>query len=734
MRSLAAAVLILLASATGGADDGATEAPEAPRIGLVLSGGGALGLAHVGVLKKLEEYRVPVHAIAATSMGAIIGGLYASGYTADEIERLVVEADWDGLLEDRPPRREIPYRRKMDDFRYLTRIELGFNDGRFEAPRGLISGQRFGFELQRLLIHTAAVGRFDELPIAFRAVAADIETGEMVVLADGSVARAIRASMSVPGVFSPVEVDGRLLVDGGVVRNLPVDVVRAMGVDVVLAVDISAPLDLRDQLNSLVEVTGQMVSMVIRTNVEAQGFRSDVLIKPDVSDFRGSDFDRAAEMIPRGEAAAASLEPVLRGYGIEDAAYRRWAGATFGRSPTPPATIGSIQLSLGSTADPDFVLDRIRSRPGDPFDLDRIADDLERLYATGDYELVDIFVTTAPDGTASLHVDAHDKSWGPNYVRFGLLMNADLEGDSSFDVLANYTMTRLNRWRGEAKFAAQLGEEPRFAAELYQPLGTDGPFLVAPWIEQSTSTDERFVDPETFASFRTDILRGGLDVGVSLGRFGEVRTGITRGRGESEPRRGPPGLSDVSVDWGGWRVSAAVDQVDNPRFPRRGYSLGLDHFSSKRSLGADRDYERLELFALGAASFGRHTVAAFTELGSALGSELPFYDQFEAGGLFRLSGLPFRSVSGRYGGTVTGLYFVEIARLTPGLGGGVFAGGSVETGSYWLDRAAVSAGELTWAGSLFIGADTLLGPVYLGYGRADTGDDAFYLFVGTWLD
>lgn len=724
---------LLLPPTVAAAADDARPSGAGPRIGLVLSGGGALGLAHVGVLKVLEEYRVPVDAVAGTSMGAIVGGAYAAGYSAAEVEALVRSTDWVGLLDDRPPRRDVPYRRKVDDFRYLTRLELGFNHGRFQAPRGLIAGQQFGFELQRLLLHTAGVDSFDQLPIPFRAVAADIETGDMVVLDHGSLARAIRASMSVPGVFAPVEIDGRLLVDGGIVRNLPVDVMRSMGVDVVIAVDIASPLDPREELDSPVEVTGQMVSMVIRANSERQGWAADVLIKPEVAGFHGADFDRADELIPRGEAAARSLEPILRGYAVPAEDYARYRQEHFGRPRRVPERVASVQLTIGSTAEPDFVLDRVRTRPGDPFDPARIAADLRRLYATGDYELVDVGIRAeGPD--AALQITAHDKSWGPNYVRFGLFMNADFEGSSAFNVLANYTMTRLNRWRGEAKFAAQIGEKPRAAAELYQPLGRDSLLFVSPWVEQVTRRDEGLVEPQSFASYRTDIVRGGIDLGLAMGRFGELRAGLTRGRGRAELQAGPAGLGDFEADWGGWRLAAAVDQVDNPRFPRRGYSLGATLEASRERLGADLDAERLQLFALGAASFGRHTVAGFTTLGSALGSALPFYDFFETGGLFQLSGLPFDSVRGRYGGTVTALYFVEVARLGHGIGGGVYAGLSLEAGNLWLEQGEVATGDLIHAGSLWVGADTLLGPVYLGYGRAESGDDAFYLFVGTWLD
>ena len=257
----------LLAASTVGV---AAETADRARVGLVLSGGGALGSAHIGVLKVLEELRVPVDCVAGTSIGAIVGGIYAAGYTPQEIEDVMLAIRWSDLLDDRPDRRRVPYRRKQDDLTFLTRLEVGFNHGRFQLPSALVEGQKLNFLLQALTIHTVGLDSFDDLPVPFRAIATDLETGDEVVLDRGDLAHAIRASMAVPGVFSPVEIGGRLLVDGGLVNNLPVDQGRAMGADVVIAVDVGDPLRTRKRLVSLADVTRQVLRMVVVRSVTRQ--------------------------------------------------------------------------------------------------------------------------------------------------------------------------------------------------------------------------------------------------------------------------------------------------------------------------------------------------------------------------------------------------------------------------------------------------------------------------------
>lgn len=709
------------------------ELPTPPRIGLVLSGGGALGSAHVGVLKVLEELRVPVDFVAGTSMGAIIGGLYSAGVSPTEMEEILAETDWRDLLDDRPSRRHLPFRQKVDDQTYLIPFEAGFNGGAFQVPSGLISGQKLGYALQLMAFQAAGIDDFDRLPIPFRAVATDLENGEMVVLRGGDLGQAMRASMSLPGIFSPIEIDERLLVDGGLVRNLPVDVARDMGADVIIAVDVGQPLLGKDDLVSIGKVTGQVFGMQILKNVEEQASQADVLIRPDLDGFGSFQFERGSEMVPFGEAAARSVAADLGGYSVSEGAFQAHLQQLRRRRSLSGAKVSSIQLTSNSTADPKFVLSKVTTRPGDPLDLDAIRQDLERLYETGDYERVDFHLTQVGEGY-HLYIEAIDKSWGPNYIRFGLNLFADFEGESSFDMLASYTMTKLNRKRGEFKVQAQLGENPAVFGEFYQPLSLNQTWFTAMWLSQTRATEYLPMGGGTSVPYRIDSLNVGVDLGFQVGRYAELRLGLSRGAIAAEVRDGvdsgePTGFpSETEVDLGCIRFTAIVDQFDNMNFPQHGYFAAFDYRAFRETLGSDTDFEYLVTFLGGAFTRKRHTLLGLSNLYSALGADSP--EIFSLGGLFKLSGAPLDSITGQYGGNLSLLYLYRLLDLPMGMGNGLYVGASVESGNLWDEMDQVSFSDLRYAGSIFIGMDTIFGPLYLAQGFSEGGDDAFYFFIG----
>jgi NTE family protein len=715
-----------------------SEAPQhpRPRIGLVLSGGAALGSAHVGVLKVLEEMRVPIDYVTGTSMGAIVGGLYASGVSPAELEQILATTDWRNLLDDRPPRRNLPYRRKVDDQVYLTRFELGFNHGSFQVPPGLVSGQKLGFALQKLALQGAGIDDFDKLPIPFRAAATDLETGELVVLRGGDLGQAMRASMSVPGIFSPIVVDGRTLVDGGLARNLPVDLAREMGAEVIIAVDVSSePAANERKIWSISSVTGQVIGFQVASNVRDQLKRANLVIQPKLEGFGSSQFERGGEMVPFGEAAARSVAGELAKYSIPDAEFQARIERIRRPRSFSDAKVKSVELTQSSTADPKFVLRQVRTRPGDRLDLEAIRLDLERLYETGDYERID-FRLRKVEGDFELYIEAIDKPWGPNYLRFGLNVFADLEGESSFDTLADYTMTRLNRRRGELKIQAQVGEHPAATAELYQPFSIRQTWFAAVRARQWSATEYLPVPVAggAVAPYRTGVAEIEADLGLQLGRYAELRLGLARGSAKAEARSGgadgpPTGLPhDIDSELGGIHFAAVVDQFDNMNFPRDGYFIVADYLDSREELGADVEYRHLVGFAGLAGTRGRHTLLGLSNLFSGLDSEHP--ETFALGGLFKLSGTPANSITGHYGGNMTALYLYRLTDLPIGLGNGIYVGGSVEAGNLWDTKADVSFDELRYAGSLTLGADTIFGPLYLAAGFAEGGERALYLFIG----
>ena len=294
--------------------------PPGPTIGLVLSGGGAKGFAHLGVLKVLEEYRVPVHLITGTSMGSIMGGLYASGLSTAEIEATLSTVDWVAIFDDQPPREDLDFGRKEEDLRYLFDLGLGVRwPPRVILPSGLVAGQKVELLLREKTLHVSGIQDFSEFPIPFACVAADIEHGTSVVLDHGDLARAIRASMSIPAFFAPVEIDGRILVDGGITDNMPVREVRSRGAEVVIGVDVSAPLRTRDELGNLFGIVGQLTGMLTRLNVEQQLTDVDILLDPELGALSGDDFTKFSEFVAIGEAEARRHERDLRQYSVSEA-------------------------------------------------------------------------------------------------------------------------------------------------------------------------------------------------------------------------------------------------------------------------------------------------------------------------------------------------------------------------------------------------------------------------------
>ena len=290
-----------------GADAEERAPANRPKIGVVFGGGGAKGAAHIGVLKVLEEQKIPVDYVAGTSMGAIVGALYASGLSAAELEKVITAIDWKDVFSGDPDRRDVDYRRKREDYEILSKMSVGIKDGKMAMPKGLVKDQKVNVLFEMLMLHTSDINDFDKLPIPYRAIAADLETGEMVVLRGGHLADAARASMSVPGAFPPIEIDGRLLIDGGIVRNVPVDIVRGMGADIIICIDVDKPLPTREELGGSLSVLNQMIDIMMKKNVKEQLKTlgpQDVYINPDLGELGSTDFDRAAEIARLGEKAA----------------------------------------------------------------------------------------------------------------------------------------------------------------------------------------------------------------------------------------------------------------------------------------------------------------------------------------------------------------------------------------------------------------------------------------------
>ncbi|HEY8538872.1 MAG TPA: patatin-like phospholipase family protein [Steroidobacteraceae bacterium] len=715
---------------------------DRPRIGLVLSGGGARGAAHVGVLRVIEEMRIPIDAIAGTSMGAVVGGLYAAGMSAEQIEQLITSVNWQEAFQDRPPRAQLGFRRKQDDRNFLVRYSLGVSSEGFAYPRGLVQGQKLEQVLRSATIPVSQVQDFDRLPIPFRAVATDLETGELVVMDSGDLVTALRASISAPGVFAPAPRDGRLLIDGGIAENLPVDIALQMGVDQLIVVDVSFPLYAREELTSPLEVTNQAFAILIRSRTLEQRAKlrpQDIIIDPPLGRFPSADFSRVPQALRAGRVGADAVRERLAQLSLSDEDYSRYLASRKARPASQPL-VSFVRASAESQQYEGLVAAHMADLVDQPLDPELVRERLASLYALDLFETIDYTVVTE-EGRTGLELDLRRKSWGPNYIRVGLNLEDDFEGNSRYNFALRFIMTELNRLGAEWLTDVQIGENPKLFTEFYQPISLASRYFVAPRFDFEERSVFRLRDLQRVAEYRVRTLEGGLDIGRELSNWGEIRLGVRRGSGRSHVAIG----EDTSViplepgesvplrrfNRGGFFTRFSYDKLDSIYFPRRGQQFEFEWRAERDSFGADQEFDTLTASWLIARSIDRHTFIFWTDFGTTIDDIPTAENYFSLGGFFNLSGLPPGYLSGPHYGVGRFVYYRKIGRGGSGvLDLPAYAGISLEAGNTWMDKDDASLGDLRKDGSLFFGVDTPLGPVYLAAGFGEGGHRAFYLFLG----
>jgi NTE family protein len=718
-----------------------------------LSGGGARGVAHVGVLRTLEEMRIPVDAIAGTSMGAVVGGLYASGLSAAEIDRVLSSVNWQDAFKDRPPRADLGFRRKQDDRNFLVRYALGVQDGEFLLPRGFVQGQKLSQILRSATLPVADVHDFDQLPIPFRALATDLENGESVVMNSGDLVTAMRASMSAPGVFNPVERDGRLLVDGGLMNNLPIDIAQSMGVDVLIVVDVSFPLYARDGLRSPLEVTNQAFAIMIRNRTQAQRQKlggRDVLIEPALGRMTASDFSRVGQSLRAGQAAAEQARPRLMPLALDAAAYQQYLADRKSRTEVLPV-VSFVRVDPDSVKYQSLVDGAMQDVVGKPLDNAVVRKKLVGLYARDSFESIDYTVVEQPaaDGSSvsGLEFSLRPKLIGPNSLRVGLNIEDDFEGNSRYNAALRAVVTELNDRGGEWLTDLQIGDNPKLFSEIYQPWSVQSRFFVAPRVELERRTLFLLGDDERrLAKYQVQTVEAGLDVGREIATLGEFRFGLRRGTGRTKVLTGADTLPTDAFDRGGFLSRFSYDKLDSVFFPRKGQQLEIEWRAERTALGAQENFDTVSFNWLFARSLDRNTFIFDLDFGTTFNSPttppasalpggslssvgLPNF--FTLGGFLNLSGLAPDSLTGPNFAVGRLIYYRKIGRGGTGiLDFPTYAGISLEAGNTWQDRRDASFGGLKKDMSLFVGVDTLLGPVFLGTGFDSSGSNAFYLFLG----
>ncbi len=707
----------------------AARAAEA-RTCLVLSGGGARGMAHIGVIKVLERERIPIDCIVGTSMGAVVGSLYASGLRADEIETQMRALDWNTMFDDRVDRRAFTVRRKTEDRSFLAKGGFGLRNGKLSLPPSLFEGQRLAVSLRASLLPSANIARFDDLPIPYRAIGTDLETGDAVAMDHGDLVNAVRASMAVPGAFAPVSYGDRSLIDGGVAMNLPVEIAQQWGATRIIAVDIGSTLKTRDQLLDPFSITDQMITALMQKETNRQRARlgsGDVLIVPELADLSSADFKAGLDQgVPLGERAAEAALPQLRALQISPEAYAAWRDAR--RARLRP--IGPIErVEMVHTSDMDDVALRAHAhvQPGDAVEPQKIEADLARLYGLGEFSRVYYTVESGEDGKTVLSYVARSRRWEEDgTLKFGLFLQDDFDGQGEYQLGARYGRRELNRYGGELLLEARLGDRNRLFAELNQPLDLHRTVFLRPALESLGQNRALTDDDGDDGNYRQTSWDARTGIGRTLSNWGEVSATPFVRHNNFVLRQGalgadiPRNTTSAGVD-----LSLTVDTQDDAEFPTQGWYLKATQTRYLSILDADtRGFTtRLDASYAFAAAQGRWLLAAHAQDRNGNAYE----DSARLGGPFRLSGYDIDRLHGTGAALATLQYNRPLAQL---MQYPVFVGASLEAGRIWGPRQSAAFGSTLFGGSVYSALDTPLGPIYFGLGFGEGGEQAVFLRLG----
>jgi NTE family protein len=732
-----AAAATAIAAAAAALPDAAAQVR--PRICLVLSGGGARGIAHIGVLKVLEELKIPIDCIAGTSMGAVVGGLYASGMTAAQIDATMRTVDWQEAFRDAPPRRDLAFRRKQDDRNFLVRLPLGLKHGQILLPKGFIQGQKLQETLRQLTLPFSNSTDFDLLPTPFRAVATDLVSGNAVLLDKGDLSIAMRASISAPGLFAPVESQGLLLVDGGLAENLPIDVARQMHADILIVSDVSYPLQPRAALDSALSISNQMLAILVRKDTDRQRATlgaSDVLIEPILGTASSTDFTAAVSTINAGENSARAMLGRLEALRVGDEAYTDYLVRRAAREPGLPA-IKFVRVDEKSKRYEKTIMAEMQPLMGKPLNVDAVGKRITELYGLGNFETLDYALVDQGAGAeeeSGIEIRARRKSWGPNYVRFGLDLEDNFQGNSRYNAAARFILTELDKRGGELVTDVQIGSDPKVASEFFQPLNATRSWFIAPSLRIEARDLQLYTNDVEVADYRDREAEAAFDIGRTLGNWGEIRVGYHRTNGSATVRLGDPTLVESQYNNGEILVKFSYDRLDNLHFPREGSQFTLRWDANRTDLGADNAFDKVQADWLMARSLGRNTLLLWASAGSVVGGTIKATDVpdlFPLGGFFNLSGLAPSSLYGPDYAIARAIYFRKIGRGGEGFFEfPAYVGMSLEMGNTWQTRRDMSFGSTRKDASFFLAFDTFLGPVYLGSGYDTDGHSAYYLFLG----
>ena len=662
-------------------------------------------------------------------MGALVGGTFASGMDAREIEQAVLSISWQDAIARSGLRSKVPMRRKLAGNMYSNSLEFGVRGGRLVAPSGLINSQNVDLTIQNLVARSRGVTDFDRLPIPFRAVATDMQTGEMAVLGTGDLALAMRASMAVPGAFAPVNIDGLILGAGVLTRNEPVDIARQTCADVVIAVAVPNPTPTAEQLRSPLALLSRTLDVLINAN-ERQQLETlgpdDVRIVIDMGDIGSASFDRVGDAIPVGRAAALAQRGALSRYSLPEEQYAAWRTAA-SRTGRERFAVAQVNVFGAGRVNPDFVRHTFGIEAGDTVDNQMIGKRATAVFALSDFERV-AYTLTGDDERPALNLHLQEKSWGPNILRFDLGFHIGTDANTAFMIGGDYLRTWINPRGGELHGSWRFGRTSGLDASLYQPLDAAHRWFVEPGATLRTSLEDIFVDGESVARYQFSHAWGSLDVGKVFGNRAELRAGIRSGGQSVDREIGTPGLPGISGEgYGGLTMRYAYDTRDRSTLWQSGTLARVEYFRGVGALGAVDSYDRLEGFVATVVPFDGRAVYLRASGGAAFGSDLPIYDAFTLGGPVSLPGLSLGELRGTSYWNAKATYLQRVADISYVFGQALYAGFSLSAADM-AGRIDGMEASPVYSGALLLSGRTPLGPLSLSL--AITSDSDWQLMFG----
>ncbi|WP_413486015.1 patatin-like phospholipase family protein [Shewanella baltica] len=734
MRQLLASIILCLCMTP-------SMAADRLKIGVVLSGGGAKGAAHVGVLKILEEHNIPVDYIAGTSIGAYVAGMYSLGYSASEVEAIMMGVDWDSGYSDTIPRNILSYRDKQLRDRYNIPLNIGYNEGQVRAPSGLLRGQTMSQLLRQSTDLVQQFGNFDDLAIPYRAVATDLETSLPVVISHGSMVKAMQASATVPGALQPAQIDGKLLVDGGIANNMPVDVVKAMGADIIIAVDIGSPLVKKDKLDSTIAVLDQLSNFLTNASTEKQKLLltdKDVLIRPAIDALSTTDFTIMPLALTLGKEAANGQLDKLSSMSVSPEEYAAYVEAKKAKGKLLMAdvrhSVNEIVFDNQSKVSLNLLTETLNIKPGQAVSKDELNEALKRIYSLNKFERVDAEFVEGEDGRV-LTVTTKAKSWGPNYFQLGFNWEDDFNSESAISFDMAYTMTDLTFNGGEWRNEIKLGMEKLFATEFYQPLDRDQQFFSRARYQYDTRNWDLYDNNNRLLTFDKKTHTIELGIGYNYTSQGMIELGLVAEKGAIINDAWLS--SDLDFSSYGAYFRFGYDSLDSISFPTSGNRVTLNVYVRNEDFDDIIDDNQnqysvqIEADWKGALSVGNHAFVGKASISTNDNDGMNTLHLSELGGFLNLSGYHKDSLTGAHKVFGAFVYQYDLGRDALGMTDyPLYLGWSLEAGNVWDERSEVTLTDLIYASSLYIGTDTSMGPAAIGFGITDLGDKSFYLFVG----